>query len=90
MPGYEAFLGALWVQYVQTMPKKAVDLGYLNESSLHEEYEYEYVIIILIQGCTNISVFGTGRVNLKTIRKSKVRCTAKVDCYLPKPHKTYS
>ena len=33
---------------------------YLDESSLHEESEY---VIILIQWSTDISVFGTGRVN---------------------------
>ena len=37
----------------------------LNESPLSEEYDY--VIIILIQGSTDISVFGTGRVNYRTI-----------------------
>ena len=50
------------------MPRKAVDpshfplqlfiLGYLNESILHEEFEYE--IVILIQRNSDISVFDDG------------------------------
>ena len=37
---------------------------YLNENSLHEESEY--VIILLIQECNNILVFGTAMVKLCT------------------------
>ena len=58
---YNIFLGALLSQCTQSAPRKPVDLDhscslftldwacwYLNESSLHEEYEY--VIIILFRG----------------------------------------
>ena len=37
----------------------------MNESSLHEESKY--VIMIMIARSTDISVFGTGRVNSRTL-----------------------
>ena len=86
-----ALHGVLSVPCSPSAPWKAVDLGHfslrrttysrlgmLNESSLQEEYEY--VIFILIQCCTDISVFGTERVTSDDRIRQRRQRSQQVPC----------